>query len=124
MRSLESGRSGSERVLPGTAGVAGTAGALKTAGLATAAGLSAVTVLSAVALEVTARASEGEVRGRARAAAPVTAIEDAGSPRMPTVVDIAHEAPRAVAALLDLRPVRSEYTVMKVRAGLPGWLDL
>jgi hypothetical protein len=89
VRSLESGTSGSERVLPGTAGVAGTAGALKTAGLATAAGLSAVTVLSAVGLEVSARASEGDVRGRARAAAHVTAIEEARYPRMPTIVDIA-----------------------------------
>ncbi len=42
----------------------------------------------------------------------------------PTVVDVAHEAPRAVAALLDLRPVCIEYAVVKVDTGLSRWLDL
>jgi len=39
-------------------------------------------------------------------------------------VDVTHEAPRAVAALLDLPSVGIEYAVMEVGTGLSGQFDL
>ncbi|GAA2638532.1 hypothetical protein GCM10010307_37010 [Streptomyces vastus] len=76
-------------MLPGTADVSGRADASEPVGASRAAGLGSAAGLSAVAgLEVSARALEGDVRGRARAAAHVTAIEEARYPRMPLIVDI------------------------------------